>query len=102
MLDEQVQASISWLCVIGTVIVWVRSYVRSRRGGWLLMAASMGAPAMGLMLAYFFPRTPLGVFCAWFPWLAIGSFLLFVGALSLCRDLCPAEKPASPEQTSGG
>lgn len=74
-IPEDILGPIALIFVAGTVLVWVRSYLRSRHVGWLLMGVSITLPALGPWIADSLI------------WSAAGAFLLFAGSLTLLAGM---------------
>ena len=94
-INEPILGAIALIFVAGTMLVWIRSYARCRRFGWLLMAVSIALPAAGVWIAESYM------------WSAAGAFLLFAGSLSILAEMRngrPAQyqTPGAPRGAGSG
>lgn len=81
-IDEGILATMALFFIGGTLVLWIRSFARSHRPGWLWMAAGIIVPTAGTFLE------------STYLWALLGGVLLFAGSMMLCRDLrkAPAEE----------
>jgi len=74
-ISEYALAAIALILIAATAVLWLRSYLRSRHIGWLLLAVGLIVDALGNLAV------------SSYLWACLGGFSIFAGSLLLCRDL---------------